>query len=67
MTVPVYLWIVFHEGEPGEGEQSQFFASTVDEPPDGLMEFLVGDARVVELSPEDVETIARIWAEAQGV
>jgi hypothetical protein len=63
MTVPVYLWIVVH-GDADE-RSTEFFASTSDEPPESMLEFAVGSFQVTELAPEDVATIARVWAEAQ--
>lgn len=59
MTVPVYLWIVFN------GASSQFFGSTADEPPENMVEFVTEESKVVKLSPDDVERIALVWAEAQ--
>lgn len=56
----VYLWIVFN------GDDSQFFGSTVDEAPMNMREFVTEDSTVVKLSPQDVEQIAFVWAEAQG-
>src|SRR5206468_1345983 len=45
LMVPVYIWIVVH-GDDGE-RSSEFFASTANEPPEGMLEFAVGSFQIV--------------------
>lgn len=62
MTHDVCVWIVWHS----EDRPPEFFASTRDETPEGMSEFVTEDSTVVKLGPEDVQNIALIWADAQG-